>query len=193
MSANRPVDARRGDRGFSVIELIAVMAVAAIVGAIAIPQMQQMVASMRLGAATREVERELQTARLKAVSTNRRLRVRMNCPAAGYYRTVEFLGTAADNAANRCLPTAGNYPYPPADTDPLTVPNLDGPVRSFYQGVTVPTTTFEFRPDGTAWTVDVAGVAQPIPVGGVQLIVTRLSKTKAIEVNALGKIRIPIQ
>ena len=43
-----------------------------------------------------ELEREFQSARLRAVIANRSLRVRLNCPAAGYYRTVEVLGTAAD-------------------------------------------------------------------------------------------------
>ena len=165
------------------------MATAAIIAAVAIPQMQQMVASMRLGAATREVERELQTARLKAVSTNRRLRVRMNCPAAGFYRTVEFLGSAADNPTSRCLAT-GPYTYPPADLDPLTLPNLDGPVRTLAQGVTVPNMGFEFRPDGTAWTIDVAGALQQAPIAGATLTVSRAGQSKVIEVNALGKIRV---
>ena len=62
---------------------------------------------------------------------NRPLRVRINCPATGYIRTVEVLGTAADTAANRCLITA--YPFPAADTDMMTRPNYDGPVRMLPQ------------------------------------------------------------
>lgn len=176
----------RHDRGFSLIELLAVMATFIVIAAIAVPQFQELSASMRLGQATREVERELQTARLKAVSTNRRLRVRLNCPTAGSYRIVELLGSAADNGSSRCAYSA--YPYPAADNNPLTLPNLDGPIRTMHSEVTVTTMTVEFRPDGTAWTVDTAGTVQLIPPAGTSLTVTRQSKAKVINVNALGKI-----
>lgn len=178
----------REDRGFSLIELLAVMAFAAIIFAMAVPSLRRQLDSMRLGEATRTVERELQSARLRAVTSNRRLRVRPNCPAAGSLRMVEVLGTAADTAANRCAYTA--YPYPPPDTDPVTVPNLDGPIRPIPWGATVTNTTIEFRPDGTAWSVDGTGTAQAIPAAGTQLTVTRNMQTKAISVNALGKIAI---
>ena len=55
------------------------------------------------------------------------LRVRMNCPAAGFIRTVEFSDTAADTPTNRCL--SAPYPFPAADDDLMTRPNYDGPVR----------------------------------------------------------------
>ncbi len=165
-----------------------VVALVAIIAAMAKVVLQPMLDSMRLNDTTRSVERELQSARLKAVSSNRRLRVRLNCPSAGSYRIVEVLGTAADTAANRCMYSA--YPYPAPDTDPITVPNLDGPIRMLYSGATITTATLEFRPDGTTWTVDGAGVSQAIPVAGMQVTVTRLAKTKAISVNALGKIRL---
>lgn len=177
-----------GDRGFSLIELIAVAALIAIVGAMAVPQMVDIAAAMRLNQATRELERELQTARLKAVSSNRWLRVRLNCPAAGSYRIVEFLGTAADTSADRCRESV--YPYPAPDNDPLTRPNSDGALRMLHPEVTVPTMAIEFRSDGTAWTVDGAGALQAIPLAGVNVTLTRKTKTRQINVNALGKIAI---
>ncbi|HSL20042.1 MAG TPA: GspH/FimT family protein [Vicinamibacterales bacterium] len=178
----------RTDRGFSLVELVAVVAVAAVFAAIAIPQLQDMASALRLGQATRELERELHSARLKAVATNRRVRVRVNCPGAGFFRMVEYLGSVADNAGTRCTNTA--YPYPANDTDPLTLPNHDGPVRVLYNGVTVTTLNFEFRPDGRAWTVDSAGAVTPVPPGGTALTVTYKTRTKRITVNALGKIAI---
>ena len=44
------------------------------------PQMLNGVDGMRLGVSARDVERELQFARLKAVSTNRPMRIRFNRP-----------------------------------------------------------------------------------------------------------------
>src|SRR5581483_7584878 len=84
----------------------------------------------------RDVERELQFARLKAVTTNRPMRVRFDCPAPGQFRVVEVIGTPAapdpndsDTFLNRCNET--QFPYSPtgADQSRLTRPNNDGPIR----------------------------------------------------------------
>lgn len=177
--------------GFSLVELMVVVGAFAILAGIAVPRFQELAASMRLGQATREVERELQTARLKSVSSNRRLRVRLNCPSAGYYRIVEFLGSAADNSSGRCL--EATYPYPATDHNPLTLPNLDGPVRMLNPEVTVTNGAFEFRPDGTAWIIDATGALQQIPLAGATVTLSRKSQTKVINVNPLGKIEIQKQ
>jgi type IV fimbrial biogenesis protein FimT len=175
----------RAPCGFTLTELLLTVAVAATLMAIAMPLYGDLAESQRLASATREVERELQSARLKAVSSNRRLWVRTNCPQPGQLRTTEFLATGADTAANRCSPTV--YPYPPADTDIMTRPNHDGPVRYLSMNTTVGTAVVEFRPDGTAREV-VAGVPQPI-AGTVNLVVTRYSNIRTVTVNALGKIQ----
>ena len=171
-------------RGFTLIELLMTIAVAATLLAIGVPVLFDVTESSRLNAATRELERELQSARLRAVTNNRSLRVRLNCPAAGYYRTVEVLGTAADSATNRCLISA--YPFP-ADMDLTTRPNYDGPPRVLPNQATVTDAVIEFRPDGTAHTV-VANVAQPMAVP-VTLTVTRLDKSQAVTINGSGKIQ----
>ena len=94
----------RDDRGFSVTELMMVVLMLGTLAAIAIPVMKDMTATLKLNEAARMVEREMQDARLKAVASNRVIRVRLNCPSAGYIRSVEVLGTAADTATNRCMP-----------------------------------------------------------------------------------------
>ena len=177
------------ERGFTLIELLMTIAVAATLLAIGVPVLLDVSEGSKLTGAARELERELQSARLKAVTSNRLLRVRLNCPAEGYYRTVEVLGTAADNAANRCLATA--YPYPAADNDVMTRPNYDGPTRFLPNLATMSDGTVEFRPDGTAHNV-VANVPQPI-TSLLTLSVTRNGKTKAITVNGTGKIQYQLQ
>lgn len=170
--------------GFSLTELMLVVAIAGTLMAIAVPIATDMTASTKLNEAARLVEREFQDARLRAVASNRSLRVRTNCPSVGFVRSVEVLGTAADTAANRCLQTA--YPFP-ADTDLMTRPNYDGPVRTIPNAATATTATIEFSPDGTARLV-VAGVAQPM--AEQTITVTRQNRSRTVRVNGAGKVQI---
>ena len=172
------------DRGFSLIELMIVVAIFGTVVAIAVPVMQDLSANIKLGEATRVVERELQTARLKAVSTNRRLRVRPNCPAAGYIRTVEVLGTAADAESSRCSQTT--YPFPPSDQEVITRPNFDGPVRPIPNGATLAGSAIEFSPDGTA---RVAGQTNTIATEET-LTITREGTSRLVTINGAGKVKV---
>ena len=150
------MSSRSSANGFTLTELLLVVALIGTMAAVALPVMKDMTASIKLSDAARMVVGELQDARIKAVSTNRVFRVRMNCPSAGYIRRVEVLATAVDSSGNRCLQSA--YPFPAADNDVMTRPNFDGPVRTLPNGATVTTTIVQFSPDGTANEV-VAGVA----------------------------------
>jgi Tfp pilus assembly protein FimT len=183
--------------GFSIIDTVATMAVIATVSAIAVPQVIDAVGSMRLGMSLRDVERELQFARLKAVSTSRTMRVRFDCPSAGKFRVVELIGTSASPDANdadavsgRCSETT--YPYKPtgADQSRLTRPNNDGAIRTLYSGATFTAQqTLEFWPNGTAHTACQAACdTSGTQINTVTLTVSRNSKTKNITVNGLGKI-----
>jgi len=178
----------RSERGFSLAEIMLTVAVAGTLMAVAVPIMQDVSASAKLGEAARLVERELQDARLRAVSSNRTLRVRANCPGTGFIRTVEVLGTAADSPTGRCSSSA--YPYPP-DLDLITLPNYDGPVRVIPNSATVTAPDIQFLPDGTAQVV-AAGVATTIS-GERTLTITRRSVSRTVTVNAAGKIRLVIQ
>ena len=175
--------------------MMVTLGILAVMMAAAIPQLHDVAGSYKLGNSLRDVERELQAARLKAVTANRPMRVRFNCPAAGQFRMVELIGTpgvpdAADSATNRCSGTT--YPSPPADTNTLTRPNHDGPVRSLDSSVSFGTAaTIEFWPDGSAH--QAAGTTVPWPVigtTGTAITLTRKGKVRTITVNGLGKIQL---
>ncbi len=178
-----------GRDGFSLTELLAVIAIIAILAAIALPSIF-VTDDTRARQALREVEREMQTARLKAVTTNKSIQVRFNCPGAGMYRMVEAGTTWAD--AGRCSQTT--YPFPaPVDAayQVPPKPRYDGPIRYLDSNIVLssgnPNLIVQFMPDGRTATV-VNGVAQLI--GTMQVSVTCRTKTRTLEVNGLGRIQI---
>jgi prepilin-type N-terminal cleavage/methylation domain-containing protein len=173
----------RTDRGFSLLELLAVVGLLATVIAIAAPVYQNVVDGMRLGWSARDVERELQDARLKAVSTNRRMRVRTNCPVVGQFRMVQWLNSAVDATLDRC--SEASYPYP-SNTLNVVTKLQDGPVRRLQPNVAVGTVTLEFWPNGT---VHDPGTTSPL-AAPVTITLTKGTKTKGISVNGLGKIQL---
>jgi len=184
--------------GFTLTELLIVVALFAIMAGIAVPLLINVADGIKLGQATRDVERELQAARLRAVSSNQPMRVRFNCPAAGQYRVVELVGTAsqpaaADIAADRC--TLAAYPYPGnADKNVMTRPNNDGPLRTLDSTVTFSNViTLEFWPDGSAHANPTNVAANPWPpIAGAGTTVTLVkgSKSKTILVNGVGKVQV---
>ena len=185
---------RSNQRGFSLIDMLAVITIIVTVSAIAVPGMLGAMERVRLGQSTREVERELQMAKARAVVKGRAMRVRFNCPEPGQYRIVELLGTpstplAADTAVNRC--TEALYPYPAADADPVTTPNLDGPVRLLDSTVSFSVAqTIEFRANGTAFYEAAAGDFDLIPVAGIPIQLVRNGVTSTITVNGIGKVQL---
>lgn len=182
----------RSEAGWSLVDLMVTVAVFAIVAAGAVPVFTNMTESLKLSQGLREVEREMQTARLKAVTSNRPIRVRFNCPVNGEYRMVELIGTvsvpaAVDVSLDRCKETS--YPMG-GDSSPLTRPNHDGPQKRLPAGVSFgAAATLEFWPDGSVHNDQGTGSPWKVVAStGTAITLTKGSEVKTITVNGLGKI-----
>jgi type II secretory pathway pseudopilin PulG len=127
--------ARSSAAGFSLVDVMIVAGLVAVLTAMSAPVISAGMERYALISASQQVANTVRAARLQSVAKNRTLRVRFNCPAAGQYRIVEVVGDPViDNAANRCDENV--YPFPATDTDPATLPNLDGAVQRLPFGAT---------------------------------------------------------
>ena len=172
------------------VELLIIAVIAIAISAVAVPSIRSFREIQRARNAARMVERELQTARLKAVTVSRALRVRFNCPSAGQFRILELTGVAAtDNSSNRCSPTA--FPFPGPNDSLRATPSLDSPVLYLPDSTTVTGAVlhFEFDPRGQVFSVPTSGDVQPL-AGETVLTVTRKGFSNTVTINALGRIRL---
>lgn len=165
-----------------------VVAVAGTLMAIAVPVTLDVTATIKLNEAARMIEREFQEARLRAVSSNRSLRVRTNCPSVGLVRTVEVLGDSRDSATDRCQ-TTGGYPFPSdPDNEVSTRPNHDGAVRPVPNSATVGSVVYEFQPNGMVFNV-VSNVATRMSAEQT-VTISRGAMSRTVRVNGAGKIQL---
>ena len=181
--------------GFTLIDIMVTIAVFAVIMAGALPALINVSAGMKLGQGQREVYQEMQSARLMAVTSNRPIRVRFNCPAAGQYRITELIGSttspvADDDANDRC--SLAKWAFPANDSNPTTRPNHDGPVRFLPTLVTFgAASTLEFWPDGSVHKqVAAENPWTPLPIAGTAITVVKGAIVKSITVNGLGKIQL---
>jgi len=87
----KEIKTMRSDSGFSMMELMTVLAIVAILGSMAVPSLFQWLAKHRIGSAARDVKSTLEFARMNAIKTN--ADVTVNFDWANERMTVDSGGT----------------------------------------------------------------------------------------------------
>lgn len=174
--------------GFTLIDLLAAAAVIAVLAATVGPTLGSSMRLYALNTSAQTVAAAIRSARYTAVSKNRTVRVRFNCPAANQFRVVEVVGTSAvDAAADRCSEDV--YPYP--DTDTAAAPNTDGPVETLPNGSQFgELQNLEIDPTGrmTPLTGCPACAAAAPPAA---VVIGNGVETRTITITAHGQVQLP--
>lgn len=169
----------RRDAGFSLAEILIVIALVVTVTGIAVPQMMGAMQRYRTRSAAGEVAAQIRAARLAAVTTNRQMIVRFNCPVARAYRFVEVTGDPAIDA----LGNAARCSMAPADADPATLPNADGSLSFLPETITF-NATQDLRISTTGVVTPLAG-GLPASIG-----VTNGAMNGQITVTSSGRVTV---
>jgi len=120
---------KRSERGFTVIELLTVVAIMLVITAIATPSFYYWLPKYRLSAGARQIAAELQLARMKAISQNTKYRLR--------FTFTNIYEMQKDDGGFAVAPGHGSVKLP----EGITVTNGD-PFTAFN--------TSEFQSRGTA-------------------------------------------
>jgi prepilin-type N-terminal cleavage/methylation domain-containing protein len=178
---------RKDSRGFTLTEVLLVVALVGTMVAMAVPSVGEAMRMNALNNARQSVAGAIRSARYTAVSKNKKVRVRFNCPSSDAFRVVEVVGTADDSAANRCDQSA--YPFP--DIDPAAKPDVDGavmylPARSAFGTVQ----DLEISADGRV--TPLTGCPSCVVSAGTTTVrVTNGATIRTIVITANGQISFP--
>ena len=164
-----------------------VTGIMAVIAAVAVPTVGAVMRRYALNAASQQIASTIRSARYTAVSKNKVMRVRFNCPEDNQYRMVEFTASAGiDQDAARC--DAASYPYP--DQDGSALPNTDGPVNVLPPGTELGTVT-DIEIDVRGRLTPLTGCPSCVAGSGTASVVLENgSESQTVTVNQTGQVAI---
>jgi len=157
-------------RGFTILELVMVVAVLGIIAASAIPAMNNAVERNKVFTTSELVAAQFREARLAAITRNAPIRLRFNCAGGRAVRMLVVTGDPAiDNASDRCDITQ------PTDGSPVYVP----------ENVTLRASSPQVEIDGRGFVTSIGGTMP------LFLSVNNGSHTRIVSITGTGRVRTP--
>lgn len=134
----------RSTRGFTLFELLIVVALIGILSAVAIPTLNESTNRNAVWTASEQIGSQIRQARLKAITRNQRFRVTFDCPANGQYRVLAVQNNPLiDDDVDRCRQTyrhdTGVYTMPVNVRFGAGLPTLEVNGRGMYSLIGVGT------------------------------------------------------
>jgi prepilin-type N-terminal cleavage/methylation domain-containing protein len=160
----------RSNRGFTLLELVVVVAVIGVLSAFAIPAMNNALQRNRVFTSAELVAAQIRETRLAALTRNSTFRVNLGCFGGRAMRMMVVTGDASiDDASNRCG---------------MTQPT-DGPPVYYPEGVQL---------SGPSPVLEINGRGQVTPLAGTMpatISVSYGSHTRTVVVTGTGRVRTP--
>jgi prepilin-type N-terminal cleavage/methylation domain-containing protein len=168
------------ERGFTITELMVVIAIIGVLTAVASPSISRTLANIRMRSSVKEIASELQLARLKAITQNTTVTVCFYGPSPDFPRHTNGFFSTYINTSDWC-PPSGTPPEAPAPNSPASPEfrRFQSGVRALPVGVDVrPSHSFTFTSTGR------------VNSGNVEISNPGTQSTRKIKVHYTGRIRI---
>ena len=130
----------QSSRGFTLLELLVIMAIVTVMAGMAIPSIQESGIRNTVWTATEMIGVQVRQARLKAITRNMSFRIDFDCPGARQMRVLEVTGDPlVDDAADRCTVyrthDSGIYQLPSDVNYDEDLPTLQVTGRGMYSAI----------------------------------------------------------
>jgi prepilin-type N-terminal cleavage/methylation domain-containing protein len=170
------------ERGFTITELMVVIAIIGVLTAVASPSISRTLANIRMRSSVKEIASELQLARLKAITQNTTVTVCFYGPSPDFPRHTNGFFSTYINTSDWC-PPSGTPPEAPAPNSPAS-PEF----RRFQSGVRALPVGIDVRPpDPNRFTFNSMGGSKN---DHIDLSNHGTQRTMRIIVHRTGRVRI---